>query len=95
MGRLLESGCVGKSTYLFDAYPFPTQQLAVLAGLDRVAAGLHADFLGPRSRDDEFRPVDLDADSGVLDFNDQRALRREQANDRAAEIGDAGRFAQS
>src|SRR5205823_5447159 len=54
-----------------DADQFPAHDLAVLAGLDRVAAGLQADFLGPRPGDDEVRPVDLDADAGVIDLDDQ------------------------
>ena len=91
-GRRLLADPHDLAAVLRDVHQFLPHELAVLARFDGVATRLQADFPDPRSRDHDVRPLDLDADSGVIDFDDQRAFRREQANDRAVEIGDAGRF---
>ena len=68
-------------------------ELAVLAGLDLVLAGLEADFLGPRPADDDVAAIHGDTDAGVIDLHHQRALRRKQADDSATHVGHAGRLA--
>src|SRR5262249_32974289 len=74
---------------LRDRDQFLSHDLAVL---DHVTARLEADLFGPRAGDDDIRSVYPDADAGVIDLDDQRALRRKQPNDRAADMSDAGRF---
>ena len=71
-------------------------RLAVLGGLDLVAAGLQADFLRAGAGDDEAAVAfDGHLDAGIIDLDDQRAVGREDADHRGAELGDAGGLGQS
>src|SRR5262249_1806260 len=77
-----------------DGYELLTHDLAILAGLDFVAAGLQADLLDSRAGDDDLAAVHGHADAGIIDLHHQRAVRREQPDDAAAQVGYAGRIAQ-
>ena len=69
--------------------------LAVLAGQHLVLSRLQANFLRSCPRDDDFLPIDAHANTGVVHFHDQRAVGREQTNDRVSKMRHAGRLGQT
>ena len=65
----------------------PPHDLAVPAGLDRVAAGPEADLPGPHPGDDWALPVDQDTDARVIDLDDDDLETRERASEELKEAG--------
>src|SRR5262249_16332288 len=67
--------------------------LAILGRFELVLAGLEPNFLSPCSGDDDLFPVNADANAGIIRLDDECAFARDQANHRAAYVGDVGRLA--
>ena len=58
-------------------------------------ARAEAEFFGAGTGDDELFAIDEDLDVGVIDFDDERAVAADDANDRGGDVGHAGGFGQA
>ena len=76
-----------------DQFLIEPHGLAVLGGSHFVAAGLEADFLQAGAGDDEAAVAfDGHFHAGIIDLDDERAIGREDADHRGAQLGNAGCF---
>jgi hypothetical protein len=69
--------------------------LATFDGLQLVLAGAETEFFGAGAGDDEFFAIDEDMDAGVIDFDHQRAVAADDADDGGGDVRDPRRFGHS